>query len=180
MFKDYYQILEITPNATLAEIKQAYRSHSLKWHPDRNQDVDTTKIMQDINEAYSILKDDVRRKRYDREYNHFKQSRQTNNQSSYKSNTKTHQSASQSNSQSYERTYRRSSWTYDYTVHDEQVKNDMNEAREYARKLVDDFMKGLKENAAKAAKGAWKEMQGYVWGAIILLIIGLIIMLTTS
>ena len=174
MFKDYYQILEVEPNATLAEIKQAYRSQSLKWHPDRNKDVDTTKIMQDINEAYSILKDVEKRQRYDREYQRFKHTQQTNRQTS--DNRKHSQQSTQS--QSHRSSNNRTSWTYDYTVHDEQVENDMADAREYARKLVDEFLKGLKENTSKAAKGAWEEMQGYVWAAIILTIIGLIIMAT--
>jgi curved DNA-binding protein CbpA len=174
MFKDYYQILEVEPNATLAEIKQAYRSQSLKWHPDRNKDVDTTKIMQDINEAYSILKDVEKRQRYDREYQRFKHTQQTNSQTS---DNRTHSQQS-TQSQSHRSSNNRTSWTYDYTVHDEQVENDMADAREYARKLVDAFLKGLKENTSKAAKGAWEEMQGYVWAAIILTIIGLIIMAT--
>lgn len=176
MFKDYYKILDVSPGATLAEIKQAYRSQSLKWHPDRNKDVDTTAIMQDINEAYSILKEADKRRRYDREFLRFKQTQQAkNNSSNNRANTQHTSSQSQSSSSTYNRT----SWTYDYTVHDEQVKNDIDDAREYARKLVDEFLKGLKENTAKAAKGAWEEMQGYVWAAIILSIIGLIIMAAT-
>jgi len=71
MFKDYYKILGIAPNATQEEIKRAYRSQSMRWHPDRNPGVDTTEKMQDINEAYNILKDAVTRARYDAEYARF-------------------------------------------------------------------------------------------------------------
>ena len=73
-FIDYYAILSITVNATTIEIKTAFKKQSLKWHPDRNRGTDTTKKMQDINEANRILSDKVLRVKYNREYNHFKES----------------------------------------------------------------------------------------------------------
>lgn len=72
MFKDYYTILDIYQSATLAEIKSAYKTQALKWHPDKNQDVDTTEKMKEINEAKLILTDEEARVRYDREYLKFK------------------------------------------------------------------------------------------------------------
>lgn len=71
MFKDYYKILGIAPNATQEEIKKAYRTKSMRWHPDRNPGMDTTAKMQDINEAYNILKDSATKARYDAEYAKF-------------------------------------------------------------------------------------------------------------
>ena len=68
MFKDYYQILGIPFTASTQEIKDAYRKMSLKWHPDKNPNIDVTEIMQDINEAYKILYDEFSRARYDKEY----------------------------------------------------------------------------------------------------------------
>ena len=68
MFKDYYKILGVTHLASPADIKRAYRDMSMKWHPDRNPNEDVTSIMQDINEAYAILKDKSKRDRYDLEY----------------------------------------------------------------------------------------------------------------
>lgn len=68
MLKDYYKILEIDSSATKAEIKKAFKKHALKWHPDRNPDIDTTQQMQEINEAYLILSDDEAKIRYDAEY----------------------------------------------------------------------------------------------------------------
>lgn len=72
MFVDYYAILEISQSATLAEIKSAYRTQAMKWHPDKNLGTDTTEKMKEINEAKLILTDEDARVRYDREYVRFK------------------------------------------------------------------------------------------------------------
>jgi DnaJ family protein B protein 4 len=63
--KSYYEILDIPKTATDTEIKKAYRSLSLKFHPDRNPSEDATKLFQSINEAYETLIDPVKRKQYD-------------------------------------------------------------------------------------------------------------------
>lgn len=68
MLKDYYSILGISFNASDEEIKRAYRALSKRWHPDINPGLDTTSIMQDINEAYFILRDSSMRVKYDAEY----------------------------------------------------------------------------------------------------------------
>lgn len=155
MFKDYYQILGVSPTASKQDIKQAYRMMSLKWHPDKNPGVDVTSMMQDINEAYKILNDDLCRARYDKEYWEF------NKQREYcQTSTQTTESGS---------------WNYDYDVHDEDLKNDINNARAYAKDLVDEFLKSLKETSKVAAKGAWEGAKGYVYAAIILSILGLCI-----
>jgi len=65
MFKDYYAILEISQNATFEEIRKAYKKQSKKWHPDKNIGEDVTSIMQDINEAYDVLKKFHKRQEYD-------------------------------------------------------------------------------------------------------------------
>jgi len=67
--KTYYEILEIQPNSTELEIKQAYKQLSLKWHPDKNLDnleIAYQKI-QKINEAYETLKDPMEKQKYDYE-----------------------------------------------------------------------------------------------------------------
>ncbi|KDN46107.1 TPR-like protein [Tilletiaria anomala UBC 951] len=60
--KDYYKILGVEKSATDAEIKKAYRKESLKHHPDKGGDSEKFKL---CSEAYSILSDDTKRRRYD-------------------------------------------------------------------------------------------------------------------
>ena len=72
MFLDYYDILDISQLATVAELKSAYRTQAMKWHPDKNRGMDTTEKMKEINEAKLILTDKEARVRYDREYLRFK------------------------------------------------------------------------------------------------------------
>ena len=43
MFVDYYKILEIEINSTQQEIKVAFRKQAIKWHPDKNPNVDVNK-----------------------------------------------------------------------------------------------------------------------------------------
>lgn len=151
MFKDYYQILDVLPSATKQEIKEAYRKMSLRWHPDRNPGVDVTEMMQDINEAYKILNDDISRVRYDKEYQEFILERE---------NRKPKQQERKSES-----------WNYDYDIHDEDLKQDINEARTYAKNIVDEFLKNLRETSKVAAKGAWDGAYGYIIGGIIATVI---------
>ena len=63
---NYYKILGISTGATPDEIKAAYRKLASKHHPDLNQDAeDATKVMQEINEAYEVLRDPEKRRFYD-------------------------------------------------------------------------------------------------------------------
>jgi molecular chaperone DnaJ len=64
--RDYYDILGVSKNSDDAEIKRAYRSLAMKYHPDRNQD-DTAAMekMKEINEAYAVLSDRKKRQIYD-------------------------------------------------------------------------------------------------------------------
>jgi hypothetical protein len=66
--KDYYQILGVKPNATLAEIRRAYRRLAILNHPDKNSNPQATVRMQEINEAYNTIGDKNKRIKYDFEY----------------------------------------------------------------------------------------------------------------
>ena len=67
MTLDYYEILEITRDATNAEIKKSYRKLALQYHPDKNQgDKEAEAKFKLINEAYDILSNDEKRQIYDR------------------------------------------------------------------------------------------------------------------
>lgn len=149
MFKDYYKILEVAPEATQEEIKKAYRSQSLRWHPDKNPGVDTTAKMQDINEAYNILKDSTTRARYDAEYAKFYSAR-----SEQPKTTKAEA---------------------EYDIKDETLKEDIKEARKAAEDYVREFYSSLKKDSKKAAQGAWEEAKGPLGAAVILAVIGLIV-----
>jgi len=50
-----YDILEIKPNATEADIKKAYYRLALLYHPDKNKDPNTIEKFQNISSAYEIL-----------------------------------------------------------------------------------------------------------------------------
>jgi curved DNA-binding protein CbpA len=62
---DYYELLQITPAATFAEIHKAYRSLALQCHPDLNPTPDAVSKMVALNEAYAVLSEPSRRREYD-------------------------------------------------------------------------------------------------------------------
>lgn len=63
--RDYYEILEIQKNASKDEIKNTYRKLALKYHPDRNKSPNAEEKFKEISEAYAVLSDDEKRKKYD-------------------------------------------------------------------------------------------------------------------
>ncbi len=64
--RDVYEILGLDRNTSQAEVKKAYRKMAMKYHPDRNPDDQTAaEKFKEANEAYEILSDPEKRKRYD-------------------------------------------------------------------------------------------------------------------
>lgn len=64
--RDYYEVLGVSRDASVADIKKAYRRLAMKFHPDRNGGADTGKDFKEAKEAYEVLKDADRRAAYDR------------------------------------------------------------------------------------------------------------------
>ncbi|PIV90120.1 molecular chaperone DnaJ [Candidatus Gracilibacteria bacterium CG17_big_fil_post_rev_8_21_14_2_50_48_13] len=62
MAKDYYQILGISKDASVDDIKKAYRKLAMQHHPDQGGDAEKFK---EINEAYQVLGDAQKRQQYD-------------------------------------------------------------------------------------------------------------------
>jgi curved DNA-binding protein CbpA len=57
--RDYYEVMGLTKNATLEDIKKAYKKLAIKWHPDKNPNnkEEATQRFREIAEAYEVLAD---------------------------------------------------------------------------------------------------------------------------
>ena len=141
MFKDYYAILQIHQDATIEAIKVAYKKQALRWHPDKNPGMDTTVQMQEINEAYLILKDEDARRRYDAAYLRFNEYKRAQQQS-----TKTKE-------QEKTTTKETSSDTRDFDIEDDVLKRWMNNASEQAKEMVAQMLRDIRGVSTAAAQG---------------------------
>jgi molecular chaperone DnaJ len=63
---DYYKVLGVDRKASQDDIKKAYRKLARKYHPDTNKDAGAEERFKQISEAYDVLGDEDKRKRYDR------------------------------------------------------------------------------------------------------------------
>lgn len=66
MAKDYYNILGLDKKASAEAIKKAYRKLAVKYHPDKNQgNKEAEEKFKELNEAYEVISDPEKRKKYD-------------------------------------------------------------------------------------------------------------------
>jgi predicted RNA-binding Zn-ribbon protein involved in translation (DUF1610 family) len=61
----YYEVLGLNRNATIKEIKEAYHNLAFKYHPDKNPNPEAHKKIININQAYEVLSNPLRRVEYD-------------------------------------------------------------------------------------------------------------------
>ena len=60
-----YMVLGVSNNASDSELRKAYRTQAVKWHPDKNKEEGAEERFKLIAKAYEILKDPQRRAKYD-------------------------------------------------------------------------------------------------------------------
>ncbi len=63
--RDYYEILGVARNASIDDIKAAFRKLARQYHPDVSKETDAEEKFKEINEAYGVLSDPEKRARYD-------------------------------------------------------------------------------------------------------------------
>ncbi|ARK29313.1 molecular chaperone DnaJ [Halalkalibacter krulwichiae] len=63
--RDYYEVLGVDQNASVDEVKKAYRKLARKYHPDVNKEADATDKFKEVKEAYDTLSDPQKKAHYD-------------------------------------------------------------------------------------------------------------------
>ena len=64
-FRDYYEVMGVSRDATIDDIKRAYRKLARKYHPDVSKEPDAEERFKELGEAYEVLKDPETRAAYD-------------------------------------------------------------------------------------------------------------------
>lgn len=65
MTADHYAALGLSANASLSDIKKAFRQNASFYHPDKNAAPDAAQRFQAVQKAYEVLSDDEARQAYD-------------------------------------------------------------------------------------------------------------------
>ncbi|WP_322551456.1 DnaJ domain-containing protein [Flavobacterium psychraquaticum] len=143
MFVDYYKILEIEKNSTQQEIKTAFRKQAIRWHPDKNPNIDVNEKMQLINEAYLMLKDEEARYHYDIEHTKFGEFYKSKKERNFSSGF-----GKKEKQEVYE----------EYNFNDETLKKWMQNAKKQAVDLAKQTIKEIGELSVNATKEAGSKM----------------------
>ena len=78
-YKDYYTVLGVDKKSSKDEIKNAFRKLAMKYHPDKTKgDKKAEEKFKEVNEAYEVLSDDEKRKKYDRMGENYKSRKEAN------------------------------------------------------------------------------------------------------
>lgn len=103
--KDLYKTLEVDRNASIDVIEKAYKVLAKKYHPDLQSTQESKKVAEEkikkINEAYEILKDNEKRKKYDLELEQEEKRNTVNNTNHNSDYTNTNYSSSAVNGATY-------------------------------------------------------------------------------
>ncbi len=175
MFVDYYAVLEVSPNASAQELKAAFKKCALKYHPDRNLGIDTTEMMQLINEAYLILKDSEARLKYDREYQRFKEF--TENQAKEKEASNSSHQQEEENERRNAQDSKKSSYyqSASFEVEDDLLSKWMENARRQAVNLAKETIENFKGMSMEGGKAIGEAVIGgifrYIGFGILMIII---------
>ena len=70
-YKNYYEILNINRKSSRDEIRNSFRKLAKEYHPDTNKTPEAENMFKDINEAYDVLTNEEKRKKYDRQVARF-------------------------------------------------------------------------------------------------------------
>ena len=70
-YKNYYEILGVTRRSSKEEIRLSYRKLAKKYHPDTNKTQESETMFKNVNEAYDILTNEEKRRKYDRQTSKF-------------------------------------------------------------------------------------------------------------
>lgn len=83
-YKDYYKILGVEKSSSQDEIKNAFRKLAMKYHPDKTKgDKSAEEKFKEVNEAYEVLRDPEKRKKYDTLGSNWKQYEQAGGQGGF-------------------------------------------------------------------------------------------------
>ena len=70
-YKNYYEILGVNRKSSKEEIRLSYRQLAKKYHPDTNKTAESEAMFKDVNEAYDVLTNVEKRRKYDRQTSRF-------------------------------------------------------------------------------------------------------------